>query len=767
MIEILPAIAVRKEAPIPNNDLRIEVGREISLHALNLAETKYDSNIILLLQENPAVEAVTPEDILPVGVLAKITLKVKLPSGNYKVKFRLLQRVEIEDFITETPCFTVKYNPLNTVYGNPDEEVALVKMVIDELMPKAKEYLNNVDDVINQIQSGATTEVVCDRIAFNLRSTDTDKSKYVLEADLNRRLNYILQDLKHEQQIIEIENKINESVKKSIDESQKEYYLREKMKAIQTELGDKAKREEDIEAMRKKIKEAKMPERTEKKVLDELRRYQETPSQMADSQILKNYLDFVIGLPWHKASVDNDDLSVVAEALNKEHYALDKVKERIIEYIAVKIMTKKNPQTILCLVGPPGVGKTSLAMSIAQALGRKFIKQSLGGVKDESEVRGHRRTYIGALPGRILKGMYDAQTVNPVFLLDEIDKMSSDYKGDPTSAMLEVLDPEQNHTFSDNYVEEPYDLSQVLFIATANYLENIPAPLRDRMEIVELSSYTKFEKFQIAKEHLISKQIEVHGITDKQFIIDDEAIYHIIEHFTREAGVRELNRYLGSLIRKAIKEILVTKVECVHITKDNINKYLGRDRFTENSIHDLDTVGVVTGLAYTQFGGDTLDVEATYYRGKGGLVLTGKLGDVMKESAQTALSYVKAHADDFKINPTLFNENDIHIHVPEGAIPKDGPSAGVTMATAIVSALTRRTVKRNLGMTGEITLRGAVLPIGGLREKSIAAHRSGLNTILIPHLNIADIEDIPNEVKSALNIIPVKTIEEVINHALN
>ena len=426
MIEILPAIAVRKEAPIPNNDLRIEVGREISLHALNLAETKYDSNIILLLQENPAVEAVTPDDILPVGVLAKITLKVKLPSGNYKVKFRLLQRVEIEDFITETPCFTVKYNPLNTVYGNPDEEVALVKMVIDELMPKAKEYLNNVDDVINQIQSGATTEVVCDRIAFNLRSTDTDKSKYVLEADLNRRLNYILQDLKHEQQIIEIENKINESVKKSIDESQKEYYLREKMKAIQTELGDKAKREEDIEAMRKKIKEAKMPERTEKKVLDELRRYQETPSQMADSQILKNYLDFVIGLPWHKASVDNDDLSVVAEALNKEHYALDKVKERIIEYIAVKIMTKKNPQTILCLVGPPGVGKTSLAMSIAQALGRKFIKQSLGGVKDESEVRGHRRTYIGALPGRILKGMYDAQTVNPVFLLDEIDKLEDE-----------------------------------------------------------------------------------------------------------------------------------------------------------------------------------------------------------------------------------------------------------------------------------------------------------------------------------------------------
>ena len=767
MIEILPALAVRKEALIPNNEIRIEVGREISLNALNLSETRYDSRIILLIQKDPIVENVSANDVLPVGVYAKMVLKVKLPSGNYKVKFRLLERVEIEEFITEDECFTVKFNSLKTIYGNPDEERTLLKMIVQEVMPKAKDYLTNTDEVLRQLQSGTNSELICDLLAFNLRLSENDKSKYVLEPELNKRLNYILEDLKHEQQIIEIENRINEAVKKSIDESQKEYYLREKMKAIQTELGDKAKREEDIELMRTKIKESQMPERTMKKALDELRRYQETPSQMADSQILKNYLDFLIGLPWYKASVDNDDLKMVAEALDQEHYALDKVKERIIEYIAVKIMTKKNPQTILCLVGPPGVGKTSLAMSIARALGRKFIKQSLGGVKDESEIRGHRRTYIGALPGRILKGMFEAQTVNPVFLLDEIDKMSADYKGDPTSAMLEVLDPEQNHTFSDNYVEEPYDLSQVLFIATANYLENIPAPLRDRMEIVELSSYTKFEKFQIAKEHLIGKQLEVHGIKDNQFKIDDDAIFHIIEHFTREAGVRELNRYLGSLIRKAIKEILVTKVESVHITKENLNSYLGRDKFTENTVHTADTVGVVTGLAYTQFGGDTLDVEATYYRGKGGLVLTGKLGEVMKESAQTALSYVKAHSEEFKIDPKLFTENDIHIHVPEGAIPKDGPSAGVTMATAIVSALTGRSVKRNLGMTGEITLRGAVLPIGGLREKSIAAHRSGLNTILIPYLNLTDVEEVPAEVKSSLNIIPVKTIEEVINLALN
>ena len=766
ILEAFPAIAVRGITPIPNNDLRIEVGRENSIKALEAAESRYNSNIILLMQTNPALENITSNDLLPVAVLGKITLKVKLPSGNYKVKFKLIRRVEIVEYISEKPYFMTTFKAFDTLFGNPDEEITLVKMLAEEIIAHAKDYLINADDVINTVQSGASTEIVCDKISFNLKSSDGDKSKYLIEPELNKRLNYILLDLKHEQEIIEIENRINESVKKSIDENQKEYYLREKMKAIQTELGDKAKRDEEIEEMRAKIKTAHMPKKIEEKALTELRRYQETPSQMADSQILKNYLDFLIELPWTNASVDNDNLTEVATKLDEAHYGLDKVKERIIEYLAVKIMTKHNPQTILCLAGPPGVGKTSLAMSIANALGRKFIKQSLGGVKDESEIRGHRRTYIGALPGRILKGMHDAGTINPVFLLDEIDKMASDYKGDPTSAMLEVLDPEQNHAFSDNYVEEPYDLSQVLFIATANYLENVPAPLRDRMEIVELSSYTKFEKFQIAKNHLLARQIEVHGITEEQFEIDDEAIFYIIEHFTREAGVRELNRYIGALIRKAIKEILVTKVNSVHITVDNINKYLGRDKFIDNTIHDSDAVGVVTGLAYTQFGGDTLDVEATYYSGKGGLVLTGKLGDVMKESAQTALSYIKAHANEFGIDSKLFTENDIHIHVPEGAIPKDGPSAGVTMATAICSALSGKEVRRDLGMTGEITLRGAVLPIGGLREKSIAAHRSGLKTILIPNDNLPDVEEIPQEVKTSLEIIPVKTISEVIKYAI-
>jgi len=509
-----------------------------------------------------------------------------------------------------------------------------------------------------------------------------------------------------------------------------------------------------------------MPKNIEEKALAELNKYQSTPASMAESQIIKNYLDLLVDLPWKKASKDNYDLKKVMEKLDEQHYGLEVVKERIIEYLAVKIMTKRNPQTILCFAGPPGVGKTSLAISIAEALGRKFVKQSLGGVRDESEIRGHRRTYIGALPGRIVKGMRDAGTVNPVFLLDEIDKMASDYKGDPASAMLEVLDPEQNAKFSDHYLEEPYDLSQVLFITTANYLENVPAPLRDRMEIVELSSYTEQEKHKIAQKHLVPKQLKAHGITSKEFSIDDDAIYYIIRHYTREAGVRELNRYIGSLIRKSIKNILMNKEEHVSITVDNIESFIGKQKFTHNNSDVQDQVGVATGLAYTAFGGDTLPVEVTYYKGTGKLVLTGKLGDVMKESAMTALSFVKSKAKQYNIDEDLFNNNDFHVHVPEGAIPKDGPSAGITMATAIYSAATQRLIKKEVGMTGEITLRGYVLPIGGLKEKSIAAHRSGLKTIIIPKDNLKDVDDIPQEVKDALEIIPVENVNDVFQIAL-
>ncbi len=761
----LPAIAVRGVIPIPNNEFRIEIGREISLKALELCEKKYDNEVILLIQKNPILTDVESKDLETIGVKAKLTLKLKLPNNNFKVKFRILERVKIESFVSTKPCFMVETSSYPTFIGDSTEETALVRTVINEVSKNAQLVLNNADDVLRIIQLGVTADEVTDVIADHLKNVEF-KYKYLSEQSLIKRMEFILEDIAREKQIGDIENKINQEVKKNIDESQKEYYLREKMKVIQNELGDKARQDQEVDDLKEKIMNAKMPKKIEEKALQELQRYSQTSVQMAESNILKAYLDFLVALPWNNASEDVNDLTKVSESLNENHYSLDKVKDRILEYLSVKIMTNRNPQTILCLVGPPGVGKTSLASSIAKALGRKFVKQSLGGISDESEIRGHRRTYIGALPGRITKGMKDAGTINPVFLLDEIDKMSSNYRGDPASAMLEVLDPEQNSHFSDNYVEEEYDLSQVLFITTANDLSTIPAPLRDRMEIVELSSYTEFEKYNIARKHLIDRQLEIHGIDSKRFEISEEALYAIIQHYTREAGVRELNRVIGTLVRKSVKKILIEKTDKVSITVDNLQEFLGRIKYFNNLNRNEDQVGIVTGLAYTQFGGDTLDIEVTYYKGKGGLVLTGKLGDVMKESAQAALSFVKSHADTFKIDPLLFSENDIHIHVPEGAVPKDGPSAGVTMTTAIVSALTGRKVDSHLGMTGEITLRGTVLPIGGLKEKAIAAHRSGLKTIMIPQENAKDVEDIPLEVVSNLEIIPVKNVMEVINRAL-
>ncbi|MFI3329800.1 MAG: endopeptidase La [bacterium] len=758
----LPAIAVRGSVPIPNNDLRIDVGRAVSLNALKVSEKEHDFNIIVLFQKNPLVEEVTAEDLYEVGTLARVTLKLKIPNNQLRVKLSLLKKVKIEKVTQEEPYFKVDYTLCEEKEKDDTETVALVKLVVEELLKNPPLYLNNHDDVMKKIESGIASDQLCDIVSYNLR-TAKDRAYYVLEDSLNNRLTTVLSDLRNEKEIQDIENRINEAVKKSVDESQKEYYLREKMKAIQNELGDKAKKEEDIDAMRERIAQAEMPDAMMKKALVELRRYQDTPSQSADSQILKNYLDFIIELPWVKESEDNQNLQQVIDVLNKNHYALDKVKDRIVEYLAVKIMTNKTPQTILCLVGPPGVGKTSLASSVAQALGRKFVKQSLGGVKDESEIRGHRRTYIGALPGRILKSMHDAKTINPVILLDEIDKMASDIKGDPASAMLEVLDPEQNKQFSDHYMEEPYDLSKVLFITTANYLQNIPAPLRDRMEIVELSSYTKFEKFNIAKNHLIKRQLDSHGITDKQFSITDDGIMYIIDGYAPEAGVRELNRQIGALVRKTIKDILIKKVDAVHMTVDNIKDYLGNPKYDNSRKDREDKVGVVTGLAYTAYGGSTLDIEVTSYEGKGGIVLTGKLGDVMKESAQTALSYVKSQAKKFNIDPKFFSTHDIHVHVPEGATPKDGPSAGVTMTSAIVSALTNTKAKASIGMTGEVTLVGTVLPIGGLREKAIAAQQTGIKTILIPKDNVKDIEEIPTEVSSTLEIIPVSHIDEVLD----
>ena len=759
----LPAIAVRGIVPIPNNDFRIDVGRTMSLKAIEESEQTFDNHIIILVQKNPLIENPTPSDLEPFGVLAKLSMKVKLPNGSLKVKFNVLKRVKVKEYFLTNPFFVCEYEDALVFSSDLDKEATLTKMVMEEAISNANVVLNNAQEVTKQLQAGVTTEVLADLIASALKGNEMTKYKYLESLDLNERLQFLLEDIARQKMVSNLERQINEEVRKNIDESQKEYYLREKMRAIQNELGDKAKKDEDIDNLREAILKAKMPKEIEEKALQELQRYSSMSPMMAESGIIRTYLDFIIALPWYKKSKDSDNLKTVQDKLDKNHYGLMKVKDRIIEYLAVKIKTNKNPQTILCLVGPPGTGKTSLAISIADSLGRKFVKQSLGGVRDESEIRGHRRTYIGALPGRILNGMKNAGTLNPVFLLDEIDKMSSDYKGDPASAMLEVLDPEQNSKFSDNYLEETYDLSQVLFITTANYLENIPAPLRDRMEIVELSSYTEFEKFNITKNHLIERQLEAHGMKESEFSITDEAIYEIIQKYTREAGVREVNRIVGTLIRKGIKEILINKVEKIEVNLDNLIKYLGKPKFSHNLADTDDQVGVVTGLAYTQFGGDTLQVEVNYYSGNGKLHLTGKLGDVMKESADTALSYVKANQKEFKIVENFFKENDIHIHIPEGAIPKDGPSAGVTIASAIISAATNKKVSKEIGMTGEITLRGLVLKIGGLREKSIAAHRSGLKRIFIPKDNLVDLDEIPEEVKKELKIIPISTVDDLLN----
>src|SRR5690554_6505655 len=762
----LPAIVVRGIVPIPNNDFRIEVGRKVSLKAIEESEKGFSSYVLILVQKNPLIENPTAADIEEYGVLAKVAMKIKLPNNNYKIKFNLMDRIKVKEYFLTDPYFVADYEEVETKSGEIEEEATLLKLIAQEAASSPNQLFNNAQQILNQMQSGMATNKLADLFAYNLRINDTDKYKYLAELNLNARLKLIFEDLNRLKMIADLEQRINEDVKKAIDENQKEYYLREKMRAIQNELGDKAKKEDEIDKLREQIKEAKMPIHIEEKALQELSRYQSTPSAMAESQIIKTYLDFLVALPWHQTSKDLNDLTKVQENLDKNHYGLENVKERIIKYLAVKIMTGRNPQTILCLAGPPGVGKTSLATSIAEALGRKFVKQSLGGVKDESEIRGHRRTYVGAMPGRILKGMKDAGTVNPVFLLDEIDKMASDYRGDPASAMLEVLDPEQNAKFSDHYLEENYDLSQVLFITTANYLENVPAPLRDRMEIVELSSYTEYEKIQIAQKHLVNKQLSAHGLDSDKFTIDEETLYFIVRHYTREAGVRELNRYIGSLVRKAIKEILMKKAAKINITLNNVETYIGKPKFVHNLVDEKQQIGVVTGLAYTAFGGDTLPVEVTYYKGKGQLVLTGKLGDVMKESAITALSYVKAHALEFNLDPTIFENNDFHVHVPEGAIPKDGPSAGITMATAIMSAASKLYVRKDLGMTGEITLRGYVLPIGGLKEKAIAALRSGLTTILIPKQNVKDVDDIPKEVRDKLTIIPVENVSDVFAQAL-
>lgn len=762
--EQLPAIAINDIVPLPGAEIRVDLKNSEDIKAIKVAE-QYRNHIVVLINTSKDIEEETIDKYYKRAVVAKVVLNMTNPNGTRRVKLQILVRCNINEFTLTNPYAVVDFTTCPSFSSDSDAEIATLNLIKEELVSNNKmmPVIENRDAILTALRKDIQTSEFSDVVAFSLTGDFKTHVKYLFELDTTKRLTLILEDLRKQKYFNELELKIDEEVKRSINESQKEYYLREKMRAIQDELGDKAKKENDVDSLREQIKNASMPKTVEEKALNELNRYISTPGTSPEAGIIRTYLDFLVALPWNNQSVDSDDIILAKKILDEDHYGLDKVKDRILEYLAVKIMTKKNPQAILCLVGPPGVGKTSLAKSIARALNKKFVKMSLGGVKDESEIRGHRRTYLGALPGRILQNLKRAGTNNPVFLLDEIDKMSSDYKGDPTSAMLEVLDGEQNQFFSDNYLEEPFDLSKVFFIATANYLDNIPAPLRDRIEIVELSSYTEYEKFSIAKSYLISKQLKANGLDEASFSISDQSIYTIIQQYTREAGVRELERLIGSIVRKAIKMILMDKLSTIEVTVDNLESFLGKPKFTNNKTEESDLIGIVTGLAYTQFGGDTLSIEATHYKGEGRLLLTGKLGDVMKESAQAAFSYVKSNANKFGINLQEIKESDLHIHVPEGAIPKDGPSAGVTITTAIISTFTNRPVRHDIGMTGEITLRGQVLPIGGLREKSIAAHRSGLKKIIIPFDNLKDLDEIPDSVKNSLEIIPIKVVDEIVD----
>ena len=762
----LPVLFMNEPIPLPHNEYRLEVKGSKNLLTLKLAE-QYQNHLVILIKDQDVKED-SDNKYYTTGVVVKVLLNMTSPNGARRIKVSSKVRCQVQRFIEENGTALVEFVTAPSIISDIERASAAKELIKKELKNNDNSDSvfdkSDIDEILNR--ESISLDELTDVLASSLKATTKEKIRYLVELDITNRIIMLLEDMHKQKYFQSLEDTIDQEVRRSINESQKEYYLREKMKAIQNELGDKAKKESDIDELREKIKKANMPKNIEEKALNELNRYASTPSSSPESGIIRTYLDFLIGLPWNVQSIDTNDIRIAKEELEKYHYGLDAVKDRILEYLAVKIMTGKNPQAILCLVGPPGVGKTSLAKSLATAMGKKFVKVALGGVRDEAEIRGHRRTYIGALPGRILQALRKVGTNNPVFLLDEIDKMSSDYKGDPTSAMLEVLDSEQNHFFSDHYLEEPFDLSNVFFVATANYLGNIPAPLRDRMEIVEISSYTEYEKYEIAKTHLLPKQLEAHGLEANKLTITDQAIYKIIQEYTRESGVRELERFLGSIIRKAIKNILLKSVDHITVDVENLDDYLGKPRYTYSKVRNTDQVGVVTGLAYTQFGGDTLSVEVTHYKGQGRLVLTGKLGDVMKESAQAALSYVKSNYEKYEIDYKLFNENDVHIHVPEGAIPKDGPSAGVTITTGIISSFTNRPVDHTVGMTGEITLRGKVLPIGGLREKAIAAHRSGLQTILIPVDNIKDLEEIPDSVKNSLKIIPVSSIEEIINHVL-
>ncbi len=760
---VLSVIPMRSQVIFPNTSVTFDAGRGISLAAIERAGS--NGNLVFLTRQLSAeTEEPKEDDIAKVGTVARIKQSTRLSSGRVRVTVEGLYRARARDFRIEEGYVYAVVDEIKTIHGDATLEEAyfrtakeLVKDIvlgegkISKELENALVSLTDIDAYIN----------VC---AYQMRLREDIKQQLLEENNLIQRLRLFERCLNDELEVARLERKIAQDVRKSIDKSQKEYFLREQLKAIHNELGDDIEEEEKL---REQILAKKLPTAVEEKALIELARMDKMPPSSPEYTVLRNYADWLIDLPWHEQTEDTESLADVEKVLEEDHYGLQKIKERVVEYLAVLKLTGELKAPILCLVGPPGVGKTSIAKSIARAMGRKFVRMSLGGLKDEAEIRGHRRTYIGAMPGRIVYEMKNAKSVNPVFLLDEIDKISSDMRGDPSSALLEVLDPEQNSTFRDRYLEVEYDLSKVMFIATANSLDTIPSPLRDRMEIIELSGYTPDEKEQIAKRYLVPKKRKENGLSEENLSITDGAIADIIDGYTMEAGVRTLERTVGTVCRKAAVRIAKGGAKKLTVTRNNLEKFLGAKRYLkEDELREKDEIGAATGLAWTAVGGTTLTIEVSAMPGKGEILLTGKLGDVMKESARAAISYIRAHAEKYGIEDKAFEENDIHIHVPEGATPKDGPSAGITMATAILSVFTRRPVRKDVAMTGEITLRGKVLPIGGLKEKALAAHRLGVHDIIIPEENKKDMEDIPENIRKNIHFICVNNIDQVFESAV-
>lgn len=760
----LPFLITKGLVVYPNMNEAVDAGRPYSMEAIRQAKANSNSLLFVGCQKEADKDDIKiPDDVFETATLCRIVYSNE-KDGSIKVRLIGSRRVLLSNIRFEKGSYIADGSVLEDEEGDANEELQLIAKLSQSLTTSNFMNPNVVKNTLTSLQNGDSVGNVVDTIAQYLDFRVADKVALLAERNTNERLKILLRLLDEQKQITQIEQKLDETVRERAEKSQKEYFLREKMKAIKDELGEGAG-VNDVDAIKAKLEKNPYPENVKAKIKNELHRMEMMPDGSLESSLILNYIQTLINVPWFQRTEDNDDLSNVQKILDENHFGLEKVKKRIIEYLAVKQATGTLKAPILCFFGPPGCGKTSLAKSIAQALGRKFYKCSLGGVSDEAEIRGHRRTYVGALPGRIIQGMTRAGTVNPVFLLDEIDKVGgANYRGDPSSALLEVLDPEQNFAFNDNFLEEPYDLSNVLFIATANYLENVPAPLRDRLELIEVPSYTEIEKLKIAADFLIQKQMKANGLKEGDIIFTEEGIREMIEFYTREAGVRELERLVASCCRKAIVELIKNPSlpRPIKVDAEQVKKYLGVEIFEDTKKEKEPQIGVVTGLAYTEFGGDILPIEATHFHGKGQLVLTGNLKDIMKESCMIALDYVRANATKYGIPEEMFEKNDIHLHFPEGAVPKDGPSAGVAITCAIISSLSGKPVNNNVAMTGEVTLRGKALPIGGLREKSLAALRSGIKTILVPEENKKDVDELPEEVKKGLTIHFMKCVDDAL-----